>query len=231
MTSEEVLRSQIDYYRARAPEFDEWYDRSGVYDWGEGWNTKWKAELGEVERAIGAFGIGGNVLEVACGTGIWGQHLARAARRYVGVDASPEALELARGRMPDAELVRADLFEWDTGDRFDLIFMGFWISHVPADRFEWFFGRIASWLADGGRIFFVDNLKRPLPILDEGRFWEREIQPDGVATRNVKDGREYKIVKHYYEPDELEARLRSLGWSVSISHTEWFFYYGGGSHG
>ncbi len=231
MPPDDVLQSQIDYYRARAPEFDEWYARVGMYDLGEEWNARWNAEVAEVERAIDALDARGRVLELACGTGAWAEKVAARAGAYMGVDASPEMLEIAQGRVPDGSFVCADLFDWSTDERFDLIFFGFWLSHVPADRFEWFFERVASWLAPGGRIFFIDNLKRPLPIRDEETFWKREVRPDGIATRSVKDGREFKIVKHYYEPDELEWRLREHGWDVQVRHTEWFFYYGEGGHG
>jgi len=150
-------------------------------------------------------------------------------------------IAMAAERAAAAHYVEGDLFSWDTDETFDAIFFGFWISHVPEERFEWFWSRIERWLAPGGRVFFVDNLLRPLPIdrvhpqhavpQDEARFWEREVRPDGIVTRSLTDGREFKIVKHYYEPTELEARLRDLGWDIKVEHTEWFFYFGGGGRG
>lgn len=141
------------------------------------------------------------------------------------------AAATARERAPAARFVRADLFEWDTDDRFDVVFFGFWLSHVPSDRFEWFWERVGRWVADDGRVFFIDNLLRPLPLPGEEQFWQREVRPDGIATRTVKDGREFRIVKHYYEPEGLRTRLLDVGWDIKIERTEWFFYYGGGGRG
>ena len=44
-------------------------------------------------------------------------------------------LALAASRVPDGAPVRfveADLFTWEPGRRYDVVFMGFWLSHVPA---------------------------------------------------------------------------------------------------
>lgn len=40
----EVVREQIDYYKARAPEYDEWFYRQGRYDHGDEANQRWFAE-------------------------------------------------------------------------------------------------------------------------------------------------------------------------------------------
>lgn len=34
MTDDSILREQIDYYRSRAAEYDEWFLRTGRYDRG-----------------------------------------------------------------------------------------------------------------------------------------------------------------------------------------------------
>jgi hypothetical protein len=82
-------------------------------------------------------------------------------------------------------------------------------------------------------VFFIDNLGRALPdVRGETRFWQRELRPDGVVVRTLNDGSEYRIVKHYHAPEELEERLSSIGWDVHVSNTEWFFYFGhGGGRG
>ena len=224
-----LLDEQIAYYRARVPEFDEWYERRGMYDLGPRWNTQWFAELDELRAAVDTFAPSGRVLELACGTGLWTEELVRHASDVTAVDASPEAIEVARRRAPGARFVCADLFEWEPQGPFDVAFFGFWISHVPSDRFDGFWAMLDRALAPGGRVFFIDNLGRQLPdIDDEKKFWKREMRPDGVVVRSLNDGREFRIVKHYYPPDELSARLATLGWDVRVEHTEWFFYYGSG---
>ena len=229
----DVIGEQIDYYRARAPEFDEWYDRKGYSDLGEKWNAVWLSELSTVRMALLAkLQFGTSVLDLACGTGWWSEKLATRAMSVTGVDSSPEVLDQARARVPSGMFAEADLFSWEPDRTYDLVFIGFFVSHVPRELFASFWERVGRALSPSGRVFFVDNLYRELPDLDsDTSFWRREIRPDGVATRTVNDGREFKIVKHYYEPEELTSMLADLGWTATVSATEWFFYYGSATRG
>jgi SAM-dependent methyltransferase len=52
---------------------------------------------------------GGLVLEIGCGSGLLTRHLLAGGHRVIGTDASPAMLELARERLPDAELLRLTL--------------------------------------------------------------------------------------------------------------------------
>jgi demethylmenaquinone methyltransferase/2-methoxy-6-polyprenyl-1,4-benzoquinol methylase len=64
----DVLQQQVDYYRARAGEYDEWFLRQGRYDRGAELNAHWFGEVATVVAALDAFGPRGDVLEFACGT-------------------------------------------------------------------------------------------------------------------------------------------------------------------
>ena len=46
---ERILQEQIDYYRARAAEYDEWFYRHGRCDHGEADNQQWTAEADQVQ--------------------------------------------------------------------------------------------------------------------------------------------------------------------------------------
>jgi demethylmenaquinone methyltransferase/2-methoxy-6-polyprenyl-1,4-benzoquinol methylase len=52
---DDLLAEQSRYYRARAPEYDDWWFRRGRYDWGEEANAPWRAEAAEVEAALEEF--------------------------------------------------------------------------------------------------------------------------------------------------------------------------------
>lgn len=70
------------------------------------------------------FGHVGSLLEVACGEGHQGSHLAAVCDDHYGIDISPRAVERARGRLPDARLGVGDVFDlpWqDAPARFDLV--------------------------------------------------------------------------------------------------------------
>jgi ubiquinone/menaquinone biosynthesis C-methylase UbiE len=116
MSDEELLVEQRAFYRARAPEYDEWWERRGRYDRGAELAEERDRQVTQVEAALEAFGATGDVLELAGGTGWWTQRLARSADHLTVLDASPETLSLNRERVgrADVEYVVADLFTWQT---------------------------------------------------------------------------------------------------------------------
>ena len=73
------LDEQIAYYKARAAEYDEWFERRGRYDHGEAHRVQWEKEADEVRRHLRGFAPTGNVLELAGGTGIWTTQLLQHA--------------------------------------------------------------------------------------------------------------------------------------------------------
>ncbi len=103
----ELLEEQLAYYRARAGEYDEWFLREGRHDRGPEWNRRWFSEVEEVRRELARFRPTGEVLEIACGTGLWTAELARYADRVTAVDASPEVLEINRARPTQNHLLYA----------------------------------------------------------------------------------------------------------------------------
>ena len=139
-----ALSEQARYYRARAGEYDDWWFRRGRYDHGPQANARWFADGALVESALGRFAPSGDVLELACGTGLWTQRLASHARRVTAIDASPEVIELARARVgdPKVEYVQADLFAWEPERAYDVCFFSFWLSHVPEERFDDFWAKV-----------------------------------------------------------------------------------------
>jgi ubiquinone/menaquinone biosynthesis C-methylase UbiE len=226
-----LLEGQLAYYRARAEEYDEWFFRQGRHDRGPEWNRRWFSELEEVRRELDRFGPKGRVLELACGTGLWPVRLARHATSVTAVDASPEVLEVNRARLREAGLeasvryVQADLFGWWPDDAYDAVFFGFWLSHVPPERFEAFWDLVRSALRPGGRAFFVDSMRTETP--EEKKRLGRN--PRGhTTTRQLNDGREFRIVKIFHDPVALERRLAGLGWRFSARTTQNHLLYGFG---
>ena len=225
-----LLDEQRAYYGARAPEYDEWWLRAGRFDRGPEFRRRWVDETNQVRAALAAFGPYGRVLEIACGTGWWTPQLAEGAKEVLALDTSAEMLERCRQRVEAAALgaervryLEADVYEWEPDKRYDIAFFGFWLSHVPDERFEAFWSLLREALAPDGRVFFVDS---GAPSGSSG-----QERTDTTETRELNDGRRFEIVKHYYEPESLRARLAGLGWEFEIGRTAEFFMHGAGGWG
>ena len=228
---DKLLEGQLAYYRARAGEYDEWFLREGRYDRGPESNRRWFFELEQVRRELARFGPTGKVLELACGTGLWTVELARHAARITAVDASPEVLEINRARLQESRTeipvryVKADLFDWIPEEVYDEVFFGFWLSHVPPGRFDAFWELVRSALRPGGRAYFVDSLAPEAPEEKRRLGW---TPGDPTMLRRLNDGREFRIVKVFYDPVDLQARLTGMGWRFSVCRTENYLLYGSG---
>ncbi|SRR6266540_269510 len=226
-----VLREQIAYYRARAGEYDDWWERRFEYDLGERFAEAWRAEAARLRHALDAFAPRGDVLELAAGTGIWTGRLLRHADQVTAVDAAPEALAINRAKHGDGRItyVAADLFSWAPSRRFDAVCFGFWISHVPAARWSQFWGLVDVALSPGGRVWFCDsacpehsNAHGPQTVRGRGDApGHLERRP-----RRLRDGRTFQVVKRYWWPAQLEAELAAMGWRASARHTDWAFIHG-----
>lgn len=219
-----VLAEQIDYYRARAPEYDEWWQQTGRYHHGEDAVARFAAEAAEVERALTAFGPRGDVLDIAAGTGWWSRVLARTAGSLTCIDASPETIALNRARLaeeglPEARYIQEDIFAWEPDRQYDVVAFSFWLSHIPAACFDGFWAKVRRALRPGGRVFFIDEVAD-----DAAR--RTPPDPEDRQPRILKDGRRFTIIKIYYSPADLLARLSALGWRGDVRRTATHFLYG-----
>jgi SAM-dependent methyltransferase len=212
------------YYEARAPEYDDWYLRRGRYERGPVHDAAWNAELDVAGRWLDALPIAGEIVELAAGTGWWSPLLASKGELSM-YDGASEPLDRARERLV-AHRLRAHLHvrdAWAEPDRVvDAVFTGFWLSHVPRARLDAFLGIVRRWLKPGGIFAFIDS--RPDP---QSSAIDHPIPADDISVRRLDDGREFTVVKVYYEPAELEAALTSNGFDdPSVTTTGRFFLTG-----
>jgi ubiquinone/menaquinone biosynthesis C-methylase UbiE len=236
---DQLLDEQIEYYRQRAPEYDDWWEGVGVWRRSAETDERWRAEQALLVDAILAFDARGDVLEIAAGTGNLTRHLVHSADRLTALDTSPEALEIARAKLnnaPNVDLVVADVFAWEPPKRYDAIVFGFWLSHVPPARTTAFWELVDRALAPGGRVFLVDNRfssERP----DEAVTSAPGARPgvmsttwlsESISKRTLSDGREYWIVKRDVQPTQLEAELAALGWTAHAGTTGEYFVHATG---
>jgi ubiquinone/menaquinone biosynthesis C-methylase UbiE len=102
--------------------------------------SRWQREASDAAPVSlsSAHTVKGN--RTAGGTGIWSAKLLGHADQRTVVVASSEVLALNRAslRSERVQYLRAHLFDWLLPDRFDVVFFGFWLSHVPAPKFEAF---------------------------------------------------------------------------------------------
>jgi ubiquinone/menaquinone biosynthesis C-methylase UbiE len=216
--SDDILREQVDYYRARAQEYDQSILEADFF--ASGGENEEGGALAVAARRLSALGPFERALELACGTGIWTQVLVTIAKEVTAVDAAPEMLEIARSKLGDANVSyeQADLFEWQPTQEYDLVFFGFWLSHVPPEALDPFLENVWRAVRPGGKLVIIDEYAPT----DEDRLVATD---DMHALRPLNDGRTFTIVKVFYDLGLLEERLARLGFAVKADKLDKIFFF------
>ncbi|HCK64908.1 MAG TPA: class I SAM-dependent methyltransferase [Anaerolineae bacterium] len=192
-----ILSDQINYYRARADEYDESIS-SGLETFEAGKSLL--SKLGRFDQ----------ILELACGTGVWTETLLKMGNHVTAVDAAPEMLKIAREKCGDERITyqQADLFNWQPDKQYDMVFFANWLSHVPPNAIDDFLNKVKKSLHKNGTIAFVDQ---HAPSDADKAIAEKEI----YAKRPLGE-QEFTIVKVFYDLGDLQKNLESLGFEVSV---------------
>lgn len=208
---DELLAEQQRYYRARAPVYAE----EALAPLGGESAAALRRDLGDAFDAH----FGGDVLELACGPGTWTAMLAQRAATVTALDGAPEMLARAAASAPGDNVAfeQADLFRWRPTRRYDAVFFGFFLSHVPEQRLAGFWETVGDALEPGGHVVFVDDADRAPEELVYGA-----DSPVIMRRRPNADG--FRIVKMPHTSAGLRARLAQLGWSFAMRDHGPFFW-------
>ncbi len=226
----EVLQDQIAYYRARAGEYDEWFYRVGRYDWGVERNAQWFAEVETLIQALRSLDKVESALELAAGTGNFTKELATIADHVTALDASQEVIAIngAKVNSVNVEYQVADLFNWQPEAEYDLVFMSFWMSHVPPEQLDPFLETVRRATKKGGQVVMIDSLRDTTRTSSAAN--HADYDPESIYhTRKLNDGQEYTIVKVFYEAEALTVKLAEHGFTAQFQTTGDYFWWARGT--
>lgn len=205
----DVVQAMQSYYAQRAAYYERVYRK-----------PERQGDLRAMERWIGADDgpfAGRRVLEIACGTGWWTPHGARAARDWLATDINPATLAVARakplpGCMRFAEVDAYTLAGLE-GERFDAAFAGFWWSHVPLARLPGWLALLHSRLEPGARVVFLDN---SYVQASSSPITRRDADGNTYQQRTLDDGSVHEVLKNFPSREEafacLGVRARAPVW-------------------
>lgn len=200
------------YYAARAPYYDAVYLK-----------PERRADISFLSAHLPARLAGREVLEVACGTGYWTQHIAPATLSMVATDGTVEPLEFAR-RRPHTERVvfaQADAYALPGHlGRFDGAFAGLWFSHVPIRSRQAFLASLHARLKPGARVLLIDN---GLVQLQDFPIAETDADGNTYQHRPLRDGSVHRVLKNFPVESELRELLAPMAQNVEFRALENFW--------
>jgi ubiquinone/menaquinone biosynthesis C-methylase UbiE len=200
------------YYAARAPYYDSVYLK-----------PERREDISFLSAHLPVRFHGRSVLEVACGTGYWTQHIATSVSHMVATDGTAEPLEFARLR-PGTERVvfrQADAYALpsDLG-MFDGAFAGLWLSHVPIEKRASFLNGLHVLLQPGARVLLIDNNEVQLgdfPIV------ETDAHGNTFQMRQLRDGSLHRVLKNFPKEAELLSLISPLSENIAYRNLENFW--------
>ena len=201
-----------DYYSKRAREYEQIYEK-----------PERRRELEWLRARLPRLFRNRTVLEVACGTGYWTQHIARAAAKVHACDINEAVLEIAREKPIAAG--RAHFFKADAVSLegvpagCNAAFAGFWWSHVKKSGVERFVANLASRLAPGSVVGILDNQYVEGSSTAISR---RDPEGNTYQLRKLANGEEYEVLKNFPTADELREAVRPV---AREAHLEALHYY------
>ena len=187
------------YYEARAPEYDDWWLGTGLFE--ERDRPGWDEERESLVETISGLPPA-RTLDVACGTGFLTRHLPG---EITGLDQSATMLELASARAPEAGFVQSDALRLPFQDAtFGRIFTSHFYGHLEEHERERFLAEARRVAAE---LVVVDSALR------------EDVEPVEQQERILGDGSRWQVYKRYFDPTELTAEL---GGGETLFAGRWF---------
>jgi ubiquinone/menaquinone biosynthesis C-methylase UbiE len=188
-----------DYYERRAPEYDDWWNGTGLF--AERERPGWFEEVDELVAVLAQLPPA-RVLDVACGTGFLTRHLRG---EVTGLDQSPQMLAIAAERIPGGSVLEGDAVPLPfADDAFDRIFTSHFYGHLLPHERDAF---LAEARRVAGEVVVVDSARRAGVPADE---WQE---------RHLLDGSSHRVFKRFLRADELRGEL---GGGTVLYEGTWF---------
>jgi demethylmenaquinone methyltransferase/2-methoxy-6-polyprenyl-1,4-benzoquinol methylase len=201
-----IMDSMIEYYRKRAPVYDE---SMGYTD-----SERWHQHAGLVDLLKENL-ADRDTLEIACGPGCWTRAVATGVRSLIATDVNEAVLAEARKKSYPQDRVcfqNANAYTLHGVEGpFTAGFAVDWWSHMPKSKIPAFLTVFHERLTAGARVIFVDQL--PREALDR-MFLRYDSEGNLIQRRWLPSGQQFEVIKNFPDQDELLLFLEGSAGNV-----------------
>jgi demethylmenaquinone methyltransferase/2-methoxy-6-polyprenyl-1,4-benzoquinol methylase len=206
-------KDQITYYSERAKEYEKIYDK-----------PERQQDIPEIINYLEKQFYNKDLIEIACGTGYWTQHISKTAKHILATDINETVIDIAKSKVYERGNVKfqlADVFNLpDEIGRYEAGFGGFIWSHIPKRSLSLFLKKFLSVINSSGLLIFIDNnyvegSSTPINYTDEtGNIYQK---------RSLMDGSEYSIIKNFPTDEELLSLIKPEATDIEITRLEYYW--------
>jgi ubiquinone/menaquinone biosynthesis C-methylase UbiE len=205
----------FDYYDERAPEYEVFYEGGLPAKLSD--PAVYRNDTSAIAKLLPDY-IGGECIDIACGTGFWLPFCEKNCSRITLIDQSESMLAECRKKIEKlgiankTEIIQGDLFGYPFKEHeYDSAIVGFLLSHLDDAEEAGFFHILKGVLKEEGAFVIIDDV------------WSPEVAATGRAKagqlkRSLSDGRQFEISKRYFEKSDLENLAEEHGLKLEIAY-------------
>ena len=196
-------RNIVEYYSARAHCYE---DRD---------ISMRRMDIAKLQEICRELIYGQDILEIACGTGIWTEYTANFAKSITAIDINLSMLQVASRRLAKLDNVtfaQMDAFDLSTlKNGFSAGLAGWWISHVDKARIRSFLEGFHRALVPGAVVIIMDDTQA---TLDDLSFIDGN--QNSYTIRTLKDGQKYEIIKNIFDENDIRELFSDFGCNIKV---------------
>lgn len=204
---------QVTYYSSRAKEYENIYDK-----------PERQQDIPRVIRYLLKQFNNTVLIEIACGTGYWTQHISKSAKHILATDINKSVMDIAKSKYYMAENVEfqlVDIFNLPNNlGQYEAVFGGFIWSHIPKQKLRVFLKNFLSLIKPEGQIIILDN------NYVEGSstaIHKTDKAGNTYQKRKLQDGSEYSIIKNFPSDEEILSYIAPVGKDFEITRFDYFW--------
>lgn len=210
-----LKNSMFQYYDERALEYDE------IYLCGKGPasisnSSAYIEETNKLKTVIKKICFG-KILDIPSGTAFWLPSYSDKCESVLLVDQSKAMLDESMKRAQQngvgycCETLNGDVFDIDLfTNKFNIILIGFFISHLTEQEEYTFISRMKSSLNNKGKILVLDS------TWNQQRALTRE--KEGKQVRRLNNGTQFNIYKKYFDQTDIESFGSKHNLKIEVHH-------------
>lgn len=213
-----INQDLVSYYKDRANEYDQVYQNPDEQD-----------DLSAARTLFQRIFSNKSILEIACGTGYWTEHISKTASSLLATDINQSVIEIAKTRpfKNNVTFEVADMYSLNPGKKFDGMFGGFILSHIPTQEIDRFLGRVKEYLVINGDIVFMDSNPTDGTNHDKKRITKTDHYGNTYQTRNLGNGTIHEVLKNFPTQEFLVEKLSGIATEISYTHLRHYLDYTG----